>query len=48
MRYQISGVVGIRVTLGELFEIGLGERPTTGFRWRLVEVPDGIELIDTA
>jgi predicted secreted protein len=36
------------VTLGELFEIGLVERPTTGFRWRLVEVPDGIELVDTA
>ena len=36
------------MTLGEPFEIGLVERPTTGFRWRLVEVPDGIELIETA
>ncbi len=37
----------IRVALGEPFEIALEEPSTSGYRWRVGAVPDGIELAES-
>jgi len=36
----------VEVTRGTSFVVELGSTPTTGYRWQLPTVPDGIELLD--
>ncbi|WP_181762874.1 protease inhibitor I42 family protein [Rhodococcus spelaei] len=36
----------IRATVGGAFRVDLDSTPVSGYRWRLRELPDGIELVD--
>ena len=37
----------IRIPLGQPFEVALEETSTSGYRWRVSAVPDGLELVES-